>query len=128
MTEKLINSEFEKNQRVDLHILFGFLATKIMAGEIYDERSLNQFINNFSERVEDGEELRIVFNTHLVNLLEGTLIKSSGENTRFPIVNAMLTYLEDNYIDDIHLGNFSKNLGSIINKWLKYSSSIISST
>ena len=99
-----------------------------MAGEIYDERSLNQFINNFSERVEDGEELRIVFNTYLVNLLEGTLIRSSGENTRFPVVNSMLTYLEDNYIDDIHLGNFSKNLGSIINKWLKYSSSIISST
>ena len=126
MTEKLINSKFEKNQRVDLHILFGFLANKIMAGEIYDERSLNQFINNFSDRVEDGEELRIVFNTYLVNLLEGSLIKSSGKY-EFPVVNAMLTYLENNYIDDIHLGNFSKNLGSIINKWLKYSSSIISS-
>ena len=92
-----------------------------MAGEIRDELSFNQFIEKFSYNTNKDKRLRVTFEEYLTALLGDTLEAELETNTQFPVITALLTRLEGNYLKDIHMGKSSKNLGSMINKWLEYS-------
>ena len=110
-------------QNFDTYIIFSILADKIMAGEIRDESSFNQFLDSFCNDGIEVKNFRKVFIDKLVYLLSQAQVYSCKNKNSFPLVTTMLKYLESNYIADIHSGDSSKNLCEIINKWLEYLSS-----
>lgn len=115
------NLRLNKSQTADIHFLFGFLMNKIMAGEIHDESSFNQAIEALSNEVGEVKEFSSIFEEYLNELLDKPLEITFEAKTKFPLIIALLTHLEGNYLEDIHLGTSSKNLGAMINKWLEYS-------
>ena len=94
-----------------------------MAGEIRDESSFNRILDSFCDNDIDIKKFRKDFVDNLVDVLSQAHADSRKNKSSFPLVMTMFSYLESNYIKDIHLGDSSKHLGVIINKWLEYSSS-----
>ena len=79
---------------------------------------MSSFCDNEIER----NNFKKVFIDNLVYLLSKAQADSRKNKSSFPLVTTMLSYLESNYIKDIHSGDSSKKLCAIINKWLEYSS------
>ena len=93
-----------------------------MAGEIRDERSFDKILDSFCDNEIEGKNFRKVFISNFGFFLRNADVDSCKNKSSFPLVTTMLSYLESNYIKDIHSGDSSKKLCAIINKWLEYSS------
>lgn len=116
------DSRSNSEHKIDIYIIFSILADKIMAGEIRDESSFNQILDSYCDNNIELKYFREVFIGNLDFFLKNANADSCKNKSSFPLVTTMLSYLESNYIKDIHSGDSSKKLCAIINKWLEYSS------